>query len=96
MLATLTSKGQITLPKALRDALNLDTGTKLNFSLTADGGFLAQPVKVNALSVRGLVKSPHSKALTRREEQQGVAGGLRPKYVPESVESVVLPEAGRR
>ncbi|NHB90716.1 type II toxin-antitoxin system PrlF family antitoxin [Photorhabdus cinerea] len=32
-LATLTSKGQITLPKPIRQALGIDTGSKLAFEL---------------------------------------------------------------
>lgn len=32
-LATLTSKGQITLPKSIRQALGADTGSKLSFEL---------------------------------------------------------------
>lgn len=36
-LATLTSKGQITLPKAIRQALGVDTGDKIVFNLTERG-----------------------------------------------------------
>lgn len=32
-VATLTSKGQITLPKSIRQALGVDTGSKLAFEL---------------------------------------------------------------
>jgi antitoxin PrlF len=32
-VATLTSKGQVTLPKAVRQALRLDTGSKVAFDL---------------------------------------------------------------
>lgn len=32
--ATLTSKGQITIPLAIREALGLSTGTQLSFELT--------------------------------------------------------------
>lgn len=35
-VATLTSKGQITLPKPIRQALGVDTGGKLAFSLRGD------------------------------------------------------------
>lgn len=35
-VATLTSKGQITLPKAIRQALGADTGSKLAFELRGD------------------------------------------------------------
>ena len=37
MLATLTSKGQVTLPKPIRDKLGLKAGSKLDFELLPDG-----------------------------------------------------------
>jgi len=36
MTATITSKGQITIPQAIRDELGLKPGQKLDFKLTAD------------------------------------------------------------
>lgn len=36
-LATLTSKGQVTLPKPIRQALGVDAGGKIAFELRADG-----------------------------------------------------------
>jgi AbrB family looped-hinge helix DNA binding protein len=42
--ATVTSKGQVTLPKALREALGIQTGSKIRFSLDAHGGFQASHV----------------------------------------------------
>ena len=36
--ATLTSKGQVTIPQAIREALGLDAGMRLSFEL--DGGEL--------------------------------------------------------
>ncbi|MBQ1765908.1 MAG: AbrB/MazE/SpoVT family DNA-binding domain-containing protein [Aquincola sp.] len=35
--ATLTSKGQVTLPKELRVSLGLEAGAKLSFSQLSDG-----------------------------------------------------------
>ena len=43
--ATLSSKGQVTLPKALRDHLGLHTGSRIRFSLTPHGGFQGEPVR---------------------------------------------------
>jgi antitoxin PrlF len=40
--ATITSKGQITLPKAIRDALDLRTGDRVLFRLHADRVVLAK------------------------------------------------------
>lgn len=37
---TMTSKGQITVPKDVRDALQLTPGTKVSFIRNADGDFV--------------------------------------------------------
>jgi antitoxin PrlF len=36
-VATVTSKGQITLPKPIRQALGIDAGSKVAFDLSEDG-----------------------------------------------------------
>ena len=43
-LATLTTKGQITIPKEIRESLNLHTGDKINFLLQDDGIAIIKPV----------------------------------------------------
>ena len=55
--AKVTSKGQITLPKAIRDALGLDESSTVEFTLTDDGavmkptvGFLARYGTVKPLN----------------------------------------------
>jgi AbrB family looped-hinge helix DNA binding protein len=42
--ATVTSKGQITLPKSLRSQLGLRTGSRIRFSLHPRGGFKGERV----------------------------------------------------
>jgi AbrB family looped-hinge helix DNA binding protein len=42
--ATVTSKGQITLPSALRSRLGIHTGSRIRFALPPTGGFEAHPV----------------------------------------------------
>jgi AbrB family looped-hinge helix DNA binding protein len=37
MSTTLTSKGQVTIPKQIRDALNLAPGNQVNFDVNRDG-----------------------------------------------------------
>jgi antitoxin PrlF len=44
-VATLTSKGQITLPKDIRDRLGLKPGDKLDFRVDEAGLITAQPRK---------------------------------------------------
>lgn len=38
MATTVTSKGQVTIPKPVRDRLGITPGTRVDFELAADGG----------------------------------------------------------
>ena len=40
---TVTSKGQVTIPKRIRDKLGLDAGTEVEFILKEDGTLHIQP-----------------------------------------------------
>ena len=42
--AKMTSKGQVTIPLAIREALGLGTGTQLSFELTG-GGMRVMPIR---------------------------------------------------
>ena len=41
--ATLTSKGQITIPKEIRETLSIDAGTTMEFVLDEDGNLTVRP-----------------------------------------------------
>jgi antitoxin PrlF len=56
--ATITSKGQITLPKPLRDKLNLATGDRIDFVEAADGRFTLVPIKRSIKSLQGCIARP--------------------------------------
>ena len=45
MQSNLTSKGQVTIPKAMREHLGLAAGTPVRFSYTADGAIEILPVR---------------------------------------------------
>jgi AbrB family looped-hinge helix DNA binding protein len=47
VIATVSSKGQLTLPKALRDRLGIKTGSRIRLSLTPQGGFQGEPVRLS-------------------------------------------------
>jgi AbrB family looped-hinge helix DNA binding protein len=42
--ATVTSKGQITLPKPIRERLGIQTGSRIRFLIDARGHFRGEPV----------------------------------------------------
>ena len=77
MLATLTTKGQITLPKPIRDQLGLDAGSTLDFQLLPDRTILVRQVKSDARRLRGLLKSPHAQALTVEQLDEALGEHLR-------------------
>jgi antitoxin PrlF len=45
MPTTLTSKGQVTIPKRIRDALHLLPGSTVEFSVNAGGELVLQPAR---------------------------------------------------
>ena len=92
MFATLTSKGQLTLPKEIRDRLKLDAGAILDFQLQADNTITARQVQPDARRLRGFLKSPHAAPLTVEQMDEAVAKHLREKHAPSQA---VRKSAGR-
>lgn len=66
MLAKLTSKGQLTLPKALRDRLHLREGDKVEFLVHDDGRVELVPVTSSVSRLKGMVPKPE-RTLTLEE-----------------------------
>ena len=58
MEATITSKGQVTLPKALREALNLSTGDKLCFVLSGKNEVRMIPKHMPVQKLKGILPAP--------------------------------------
>jgi AbrB family looped-hinge helix DNA binding protein len=54
--ATLTSKGQITLPKAIRQRLRVHTGDAIEFTIGADGEIRVRAGNVDVSALRGLLR----------------------------------------
>lgn len=55
--AKLTSKGQITIPKPVRDALGLHAGDRVAFQIREDGTAVVQPETGDLRTLRGSVRS---------------------------------------
>ncbi|MEJ2544226.1 MAG: AbrB/MazE/SpoVT family DNA-binding domain-containing protein [Calditrichaceae bacterium] len=58
MISTITSKGQLTLPKEIRRILNLHSGNKVEFILDADGNVKMVPIKASIKEIKGIVPKP--------------------------------------
>ena len=58
MQATITSKGQVTVPKPIRDKLHLKAGDKVEFMLEEDGNLRVAPVTASVTKLKGLLSKP--------------------------------------
>jgi len=72
--ATVTSKGQITIPKEVRDAVGFDTGKRISFRVRKDGVVEMRPDDVDLLSLCGMLK-PRVKGITLEEMDEAVRLG---------------------
>lgn len=56
--ATLTSKGQVTIPAAVRTALGVETGDRLEFIESGPGRFELIAATLPASALKGMVSKP--------------------------------------
>jgi antitoxin PrlF len=61
--ATLTSKGQTTIPKEIRDSLHMKEGDLMTFTLLPDGTVLMRVKNKSAMEVAGRLHKKGRKAL---------------------------------
>lgn len=78
-VAVLTSKGQVTIPKAVRDAMGLSMGDKLEFIVSDDGAAVLRPVTKRVDDVFGRLHRPGRRPVSVEEMDAAVAKGLRRK-----------------
>lgn len=82
MFARLTSKGQLTLRKQIRDRSSLDAGAISDLPIQADNTITDRHVQPDARPVRGSFKSPHAAPLAIEQTEQAVATHLRNSHAP--------------
>jgi antitoxin PrlF len=73
--STVTSKGQITIPKEVRDRLNLKTGSRLDFVIEASGRVILKPLSSDFRSLRGMIKSKRKSPVSIEEMNDAIARG---------------------
>ena len=74
MTATVTAKGQVTLPVEVRRRLGLKPGSKLEFIVIDDGRLEAIPISETVSSLKGMVPRPR-KALSLSDMDRAIAKG---------------------
>ena len=56
--STITTKGQITIPKDIRNLLKVDKGDKVEFLVDSNGAVTIWPVTSDITVLKGLVPKP--------------------------------------
>ena len=79
--ATLTSKGQITIPQAVRTALGLHAGTKVDFIPVANG-FKLVPHRNEAASLKGRFAGRVTKPVSIAAMDQAIAAEAAERNTP--------------
>lgn len=64
--ATLTSKGQTTIPKEIRDSLGMKAGDRMTFTLMPDGTVIMRVKSRSIMEIAGILHKKGRKAIPIR------------------------------
>lgn len=76
-LATLTNKGQVTIPKAIRESLGLHSGDKLEFVIAENGKAYIRPITKRVDDVFGRLYKPGRKPVSVKEMDEKIKQKMR-------------------
>ena len=77
MESVITSKGQATIPKAIREHLHLKPGDRVKFFVHPDGTVVLLP-KLPVSALRGMLKT--TKHASLEEMDEAIATGISERY----------------
>ncbi len=75
MKSTVTSKGQVTIPQAIRAKANIHAGTLLDFQLEGKNTIIVHLVTQELSELKGIVKSKRKKPIPLKEMKQAIFRG---------------------
>ena len=67
--STITSKGQTTIPKEIREKMGLQPHDKIEFSVMSTGAVMMRAKKTNFHALYGLLHDPERPAITAEDMQ---------------------------
>ena len=72
--ATITAKGQTTIPKSIRTHLDLAAGDRIEFVVQDDGSVMLVPLNFRATDLKGMIPKPR-KPVSLEEMDRAVRRG---------------------
>ncbi len=79
-IGKMTSKGQTTVPKEVRDFLGLEEGTQVEWVLDGEGKATVKPRKLRAVDLAGILGPSPVGPLTVEEMNEGIAAAVADRF----------------
>ena len=79
-LATLTTKGQVTIPKIIRESLKLNTGDKIEIIVTEKREAIIRPVSKKVNDIFCKLHKPGRKAVSLEAMDDAIRNRMRDKF----------------
>lgn len=76
MLSTVTDKGQVTLPKAIRDRLGIRAGSRIEFEVQPDDTLTVRLLTRGSTGLFGLIEQPGQAVRSLDEIDAGIAAAV--------------------
>ena len=79
-MATLTTKGQVTIPKVVREALKLNSGDKIEIIVTDNREAIIRPVSKKVDDIFCKLHNPERKTVSIEAMDQAIKDRIKAKY----------------
>lgn len=70
---TVTSKGQVTIPKRIRDFLRVKTGDRIDFDIDAGGKVVVRPGGTDVRALKGVLRRPGRRPVSLEAMEVAIA-----------------------
>lgn len=74
--STVTSKGQVTIPKEIRVGAMIHEGTQVDFQLQEDGKIVIIPIQRHISQLKGILKTKRKKPVSLAEMENAIYEGV--------------------
>jgi antitoxin PrlF len=78
--ATLTTKGQVTIPLEVRERLGLKAGDRIEFQLGPGGDVVLTSKRIPFEEILGMLRSPGQRPVTVREMDKGIERAVQARW----------------
>lgn len=72
MKSTVTSKGQVTIPKSIRNQAHIHSGTIIDFQIEDDGTILIRPLTNELSKLKGIVKTKRRRPVSLKAMKSAI------------------------